>query len=206
MAELLKVGVVGCGGIANAKHLPAIKVNGMCQVVATCDIIRERAEKAAKEYGTPLMLMDEALVRSRCREYKNAMASHLPAGSKPLYASKAFAVKRIYEIMKEENMGVDVVSSGELYTAVKKIYESSDTVEAIPDRGDSLRLIFCMGGTAPETSIPAYQLPNATLYGVYTLFPDDTGWYGDNLITAHVHSFRLKEGSFEVLRALAGQS
>ena len=52
MAELLKVGVVGCGGIANAKHLPAIKVNGMCDVVATCDIIRERAEKAAKEYGT----------------------------------------------------------------------------------------------------------------------------------------------------------
>jgi diaminopimelate decarboxylase len=71
----------------------------------------------ANEYGTPLMVMDENLIRSRCREYKNAMASHLPAGSKPLYASKAFAVKRIYEIMKEENMGVDVVSIGELYTA-----------------------------------------------------------------------------------------
>jgi diaminopimelate decarboxylase len=63
------------------------------------------------------MVMDENLIRGRCREYKNAMASHLPAGSKPLYASKAFAVKRIYEIMKEENMGVDVVSIGELYTA-----------------------------------------------------------------------------------------
>ena len=87
--------------------------------------------------------------------------------------------------------------AAELYTAVKRIYESSDTVEAIPDRGDGLRLIFCMGGTAPESSIPAYQLPNATLYGVYTVFPDDTGWYGDNLITAHVHSFGLKEGSFE---------
>jgi diaminopimelate decarboxylase len=71
----------------------------------------------AGEYGTPLMVMDENLIRGRCREYKNAMASHLPAGSKPLYASKAFAVKRIYEIMKEENMGVDVVSIGELYTA-----------------------------------------------------------------------------------------
>ena len=71
----------------------------------------------ANEYGTPLMVMDENLIRSRCREYKNAMAAHLPAGSKPLYASKAFAVKRIYEIMKEENMGVDVVSIGELYTA-----------------------------------------------------------------------------------------
>ena len=97
-------------------------------------------------------------------------------------------------------------AAAQLYTAVKKIYESSDTVEAIPDRGDSLRLIFCMGGTAPETSIPAYQLPNATLYGVYTLFPDDTGWYGDNLITAHVHSFRLKEGSFASLLALADPS
>ena len=94
--------------------------------------------------------------------------------------------------------------AAELYTAVKKIYESSDTVEAIPDRGGCLRLIFCMGGTAPESSIPAYQLPNATLYGVYTLFPDDTGWYGDDLITAHVHSFKLKEGSFERVREMAG--
>ena len=94
--------------------------------------------------------------------------------------------------------------AAEMYTAVKKIYESSDTVEAIPDRGDGLRIIFCMGGTAPESSIPAYQLPNATLYGVYTLFPDDTGWYGDDLITAHVHSFKLKEGSFERVREMAG--
>ena len=92
--------------------------------------------------------------------------------------------------------------AAELYTAVKRIYESSDTVAAIPDRGDGLRLIFCMGGTAPESSIPAYQLPNATLYGVYTVFPDDTGWYGDNLITAHVHSFGLKEGSFERMRGM----
>ena len=71
----------------------------------------------ANEYGTPLMVMDENLIRSRCREYKNAMASHLPAGSKPLYASKAFAVKRIYEIMAEEGMAIDLVSGGEVYTA-----------------------------------------------------------------------------------------
>ena len=73
----------------------------------------------AQQYGTPLMVMDEALIRSRCREYIAAMAQHLPAGSKPLYASKAFSVKRIYEIMAEEGMGVDVVSIGELYTAKK---------------------------------------------------------------------------------------
>ena len=71
---------------------------------------------------------------------------------------------------------------------------------------DELNKMGASISTAPETSIPAYQLPNATLYGVYTLFPDDTGWYGDNLITAHVHSFRLKEGSFASLLALADPS
>ena len=72
-----------------------------------------------KEYGTPLMLMDEALVRDRCREYQNAMKQYLPAGSRPLYASKALSIKRMYELMAQENMGIDVVSSGELYTAAR---------------------------------------------------------------------------------------
>ena len=51
MAEKLKIGVIGCGGIANSKHLPAIKAVDMAQIMATCDIIEERAVKAAKEYG-----------------------------------------------------------------------------------------------------------------------------------------------------------
>ena len=73
----------------------------------------------AKKYGTPLMLMDEMLIRDRCREYQNAMTQYLPAGSRPLYASKALSIKRMYELMAQENMGIDVVSSGELYTAVR---------------------------------------------------------------------------------------
>ncbi len=48
----LKIGIVGCGGIANQKHLPAMKANSdLCEVVAFCDIIPERAQKAAEEYG-----------------------------------------------------------------------------------------------------------------------------------------------------------
>ncbi|MBS5520667.1 MAG: Gfo/Idh/MocA family oxidoreductase [Clostridiales bacterium] len=51
--EKVKVGIVGCGGIANSKHLPALKKNkDLNDIVAFCDIIPERAEKAAKEYGT----------------------------------------------------------------------------------------------------------------------------------------------------------
>lgn len=76
----------------------------------------------AQQYGTPLLLMDEQRVRNRCREYIQAMADHLPAGSKPLYASKALSFKGMYRIMEQEGMGVDVVSPGELYTAVAAGY------------------------------------------------------------------------------------
>lgn len=49
----LKVGIIGCGGIANQKHLPALKsAADLCEIVAFCDLIEERAVKAAKEYGT----------------------------------------------------------------------------------------------------------------------------------------------------------
>ena len=50
----LKIGLIGCGGIANQKHLPSLKANSdKCELVAFCDIISERAEKACKEYGAP---------------------------------------------------------------------------------------------------------------------------------------------------------
>ena len=48
----LKIGIVGCGGIANNKHLPAIKKNGHFEAVAFCDLIEERAVKAKEDYGT----------------------------------------------------------------------------------------------------------------------------------------------------------
>ncbi len=50
---IVKVAIIGCGGIANGKHMPALKNQNDVQMVAFCDIILERAEKAAKEYGTP---------------------------------------------------------------------------------------------------------------------------------------------------------
>jgi len=73
----------------------------------------------AKKHGTPLYLMDEDRIRYNCNQYKNAMRKYFGENSLPLYASKALSFKRIYEIMKEEHMGVDVVSSGEIYTALK---------------------------------------------------------------------------------------
>ncbi len=53
MDRIVKVGIIGCGGIANGKHMPALQAVPNVEMVAFCDIIEERAIKAAKEYGTP---------------------------------------------------------------------------------------------------------------------------------------------------------
>ncbi len=51
--DKVRIGIIGCGGIANGKHMPSLKQIKEAEMVAFCDIIVERAEKAAKEYGTP---------------------------------------------------------------------------------------------------------------------------------------------------------
>ena len=79
----------------------------------------------AKKYGTPLYLLDEDKIRERCRSYKKAFLKHFGPSAQSLYASKANCFKRIYEIMSEEKMGIDVVSSGEIYVALKSGYDLS---------------------------------------------------------------------------------
>ena len=81
-------------------------------------IAGQEVTRLAAEYGTPLYLMDEQRIRSNCRMYLKAFRENFPEDSLPLYASKAASFKQIYRIMAEEGMGVDVVSSVELYTAL----------------------------------------------------------------------------------------
>ena len=73
----------------------------------------------AEKYGTPLYLLDEQKVREKMNIYVKAMKENFGEHSLPLYASKALCFKKIYQMAAEENMGVDVVSSWELYTALK---------------------------------------------------------------------------------------
>ena len=73
----------------------------------------------AKKYSTPLYLLDEERIRYNCRTYYDAMKNSYGDNFAVLYASKANSFKKIYEIVNEENMHIDVVSSGEIYTALK---------------------------------------------------------------------------------------
>ena len=53
MERKVRIGIIGCGGIANGKHMPALAAQPNAEMVAFCDIIVERAEAAKKQYGTP---------------------------------------------------------------------------------------------------------------------------------------------------------
>ena len=82
--------------------------------IGNCDTV-----ELAGEFSTPLYVMDEDLIRKNCREYKEAMDIHYGGNGMILYANKAFCSLFTCKIAKEEGLGLDVVSGGELYTAIK---------------------------------------------------------------------------------------
>lgn len=78
----------------------------------------QNTEELAAAYGTPLYLMDEDRIRERCRTYLNGARRGFGEKVKVYYASKAASFKQMYRIMREEGLGIDVVSCGEIHTAV----------------------------------------------------------------------------------------
>lgn len=81
--------------------------------IGGCDAV-----KLAEQYQTPLYVMDEQTVRNSCRLYRESVERFYEGRGLVLFASKAFAVKEMYRIAMEEGLGADVVSGGELYTAL----------------------------------------------------------------------------------------
>ena len=98
----------GSGRINSQGHL---EIGG----VDTCSLV--------EKYGSPLFVYDEGLIRDQCRRFhkvlsKSGLDYHIS------YASKAFICKELVRIMKEEDMGLDVVSVGELYNALSVDFDS----------------------------------------------------------------------------------
>lgn len=76
------------------------------------------AQVLAKEYGTPLYVMDEQLIRHNCIRFRESFKGEEDR-NKVAYAGKAFLTIAMCEIIKGEGLYLDVVSGGELYTAYK---------------------------------------------------------------------------------------
>lgn len=93
----------------------ALKINSKNHLeIGGCDCV-----DLVNEYGTPLYVMDEGLIRKNCRLYKNAMDKYYNGNGLVLYASKALCTMAMCRISQQEGLGLDVVSGGELYTAIK---------------------------------------------------------------------------------------
>ena len=91
----------------------------------------------AEKYGSPIYVMDEQKIRENCRKYVNGMKKYFGENSKPFYASKACSFKKIYNIVESEGMGVDVVSVGEIYTALKSGYNMKNACFHSNNKSDS---------------------------------------------------------------------
>ncbi len=78
-----------------------------------------RTKDLADKYGTPLYLMDEDRIRANCRMYLSAMGAAFDGNWEILYACKAACYKALIQTVAEEGLSLDVVSSGEILTAVR---------------------------------------------------------------------------------------
>lgn len=80
----------------------------------------------AKHYGTPLYVFDEVLITKACKEFIKSIDDYYNGYGKVLYASKAFSCKEMYRLVGSLRLGADVVSGGELYTALSAGFNAKD--------------------------------------------------------------------------------
>lgn len=82
--------------------------------IGGCDVTQ-----LTQQFGSPLYILDEATLRMACRQYREALSQYYPGESLVLYASKAWSCLAICAMVAHEGLGVDVVSGGELHTALQ---------------------------------------------------------------------------------------
>ncbi|MGF1494978.1 MAG: diaminopimelate decarboxylase [Microcoleaceae cyanobacterium] len=82
--------------------------------IGGCDILQ-----LVERYGTPLYILDEFTLRTACRQYRDALKRYYPGESLVLFASKAWSCLAVCAIVASEGLGIDVVSGGELFTALQ---------------------------------------------------------------------------------------
>ncbi|MFC2594367.1 MAG: diaminopimelate decarboxylase family protein, partial [Fretibacterium sp.] len=78
----------------------------------------------AARFGTPLYVLDESVIRARCAEVRRDFLDRWPSASAS-YAGKAFLTRTMARIVEEEGLGLDVVSLGELHTALSAGFPAS---------------------------------------------------------------------------------
>jgi diaminopimelate decarboxylase len=99
----------------NQELLPlTAKINGQGNLeIGGCDVTT-----LVEQFGSPLYILDEQTLRTACQQYRDSFQKYYPGESQVLYASKAWNCLAVCAIAASEGLGIDVVSGGELYTAI----------------------------------------------------------------------------------------
>ena len=166
MEREVRIGIIGCGGIANGKHLPALKVTEGVKMVAFCDVIVERAEKAAEEYGAPgakvyedyrELLKDESIeavhVLTPNLYHSEITVAALDAGKhvmceKPM-AINAEEAKKMLDAQKR---------SGKILTIGYQNRQRADSrvIKAACERGDLGEIYFAKAHAIRRRAVPTW--------------------------------------------------
>lgn len=133
-----------------------------------------RVEDLARQFKTPLYLMDESKIRYRMRLFKDSFKKP-GIQTEVIYASKAFLTIAMAQVVEQEGLGLDVVSGGELYTAIQagfpleKIYfhgnnKSRDELEmAIEQRVGTIVLDNALEAETLSNLLPEGQIMRVLL-------------------------------------------
>lgn len=179
--------VSDCLGVSPDGHLTI----GGCDTVAL-----------AAKYGTPAYVMDEENIRQNCRQFKASIDEYYDGNGLVLYASKAFSCKEIYRVVASEGLGADVVSGGELYTALKADFPA-DRIYFHGNNKTREELIMAL-----DAGVHRIVVDNLTELAVLDKLAKEKGKVVDILfrikpgIDAHTHAF-IRTGQIDSKFGLA---
>ena len=76
------------------------------------------SQELVEQFGSPLYAYSETVISNQCKEIREDFLSKYP-NTRAMYAAKAFLTTGFCKLLQREGLGIDVVSGGELYTAIK---------------------------------------------------------------------------------------
>ncbi len=187
----LQIGIIGCGGIANQKHLPALAAQtDKCEMVAFCDILVDRAEKAAKEYGVEGSKVYEDYKELLKDESIDVVHVLTPNVAHCPITCDAFAAGK--HVMCEKPMAATTADAQKMMDAWKKSGKKFTIGYQNRFRNDTQTLHkACEQGALGEIYFAKAEAIRRRAVPTWGVFPDKSKQGGGPLIDIGTHSLDL---------------
>ncbi len=188
--DKVRIGIIGCGGIANAKHMPSLKKLPQVEMVAFCDIIEERAVKAAKEYG-----IEGATVHTDYKELlarKDIDVVHVLTPNKQHSFITVDALEAGKHVMCEKPMAINSAEARKMLDAAKRTGKKLTIGYQSRFRQDSMFLKkVCESGELGEIYYAKAQAVRRRAVPTWGVFLDAENQGGGPLIDIGTHALDL---------------